>query len=333
MKTKKIFLSLLGLLFAGGTYAQDKTTVTANSNEISDNLDLRAIASLFGESQDLADFENRLNDPKNQISNLDLNNDNQVDYLRVIETVEENAHIVVLQSILGKDLYQDIATIEVEKDQNNKIQIQVVGDTFIYGNNYIYEPVYVSTPIICNFFWRSQYRPYYSTWYWGYYPPHYRYWRPFPVYTYRRHIGLHININFHYNYVNHRRCQIAYNRYATRRANYYETRYPERSFSYRNNNVVNRYELDRTRGNYNSVEPRNNRSRETIQTNSNVPSRRENASPRSSQPRATIANPRSSSTSAQPSQTRNRTEQRTSRSEQRSQSSGRGQNSRESRQR
>jgi hypothetical protein len=36
----------------------------------------------------LDDDERRLNDPKAQISNSDLNNDNQVDYLRVVESVE-----------------------------------------------------------------------------------------------------------------------------------------------------------------------------------------------------------------------------------------------------
>jgi len=50
--------------------AQDVTTITANSDDISDNLDLEAVASIFGESKDLEDFEKRLNDPKTQISNL-----------------------------------------------------------------------------------------------------------------------------------------------------------------------------------------------------------------------------------------------------------------------
>ena len=87
MKTKLITSALFAFLFAIQIQAQDRTTVTANSNDISDNLDLKAVASIFGDSEDLADFERRLNDPKIQISNLDLNGDNQVDYLRVIETV------------------------------------------------------------------------------------------------------------------------------------------------------------------------------------------------------------------------------------------------------
>lgn len=234
-------------LFIANSFAQDRTTVNATSSEISDNLDLRAVASIFGDSRDLEDFERRLNDPKNQISNLDLNYDNQVDYLRVIESVEGRTHLIVLQSVLGKDNYQDVATVEVEKDSNNRIQVQVVGDVYMYGNNYIYEPVYVSTPIIYDYFWTPYYRPYCSSWYWGYYPSYYTYWSPFPVFRYRSHIGLFINFNHHYNYVNTRRCQVAYNNYYNRRGNYYERQYPNRSFERRNSGFTNRYELDRTR--------------------------------------------------------------------------------------
>lgn len=76
------------LFIALPSFAQDVTTITASSDDISDNLDLEAGASIFGESKDLEDFEKRLNDPKTQISNLDLNNDGEVDYLRIMETSE-----------------------------------------------------------------------------------------------------------------------------------------------------------------------------------------------------------------------------------------------------
>ena len=234
------------LLFAT-SFAQDRTTVNATSSEISDNLDLRAIASIFGDSRDLEDFENRLNDPKTQISNLDLNNDNQVDYLRVIESVEGRTHLIVVQSVLGRDQFQDVCTVEVEKDSDNRVQVQVVGDVYMYGSNYIYEPVYVHVPVIYNHFWISSYRPYCSSWYWGYYPSYYTFWNPYPIFRYRHNIGLWINFSHHYNYVNYRRCHVAYNNYYGRRANYCERQYPNRAFSHRNSGYTNRYELDRTR--------------------------------------------------------------------------------------
>jgi hypothetical protein len=247
MKTKIMTLVFLSSLNMTSVFAQDRTTVTANNSEISDNLDLRAVASIFGDSQDLADFERRLNDPKIQISNLDLNEDNQVDYLRVIETIEGNDHLIVIQSVLGRDTYQDVATVEVQKDRNNHVQVQVVGDVYMYGTNYIYEPIYVSTPVIYASFWIGSYSPYYSSWYWGYYPTYYYAWEPCPIFRYRSHIGICINNYNSYNYANYRRCEVTYNSYRGRRGNAYETRYPSRSFGYRNSSYANRYELDKTR--------------------------------------------------------------------------------------
>lgn len=244
MKTKYTFFALLLAIFT--MQAQDRTTVRANSSDISDNLDLRAVASLFGESSDLADFEQRLNDPKMQISNLDLNGDNRVDYLRVVEAADNGVHVIIIQSVLDRDVFQDIATIEVERDRNNNVQVQVVGDVYMYGNNYIYEPVYVARPAIFNVFWGNYYRPYVSPWYWDYYPSYYYSWNPYPIYRYRRNVNVHINVHNHYNYVNVRRSDRAVALHQTRRTDGYATRNPQRSFTDRNQNMTNRYELDRT---------------------------------------------------------------------------------------
>ncbi|RKS95821.1 hypothetical protein BC952_1525 [Flavobacterium limicola] len=253
MKTKLLLLSLLTSVFATQTQAQDRTSVNAMNAEISDNLDLRAVASIFGESRDLQDFERRLNDPELQISNLDLNNDNEVDYLRVIETVENRTHLIIVQSVIDEDVYQDVATIDVEKDRNNKIHVQVVGDVFMYGENYIYEPVYYSTPVIYASFWSPNYRPYYSTWNWGYYPSYYYAWNPFPVFRYRNNININLNINNNYNYVTNRRSNRAVVLYNSRRSNGYERQNPNYSFSRRNATVTNRYELDQRRGSRNET--------------------------------------------------------------------------------
>ena len=284
MKTKIISFAFIAFFFANSIFAQDKTTINASNSEISDNLDLKAVASIFGESKNLEDFERRLNDPKLKISNLDLNYDNQVDYLRVIESIEGRTHLIIIQAILEKDVFQDVATIEVEKDDNNRMQVQVVGDVYMYGNNYIYEPVYVRTPIIFTYLWVSNYRPYYSSWNWGFYPSFYYYWHPFPIYKYRKNVRSCINYNHRYNYVNVRRSAVAINLHRNLRANSYEVRNPERSFGRRNSSVSNRYELDqnrastRTRANSNnSVSPRNNRTESVAPRGNN---RNETVSPR-----------------------------------------------------
>jgi hypothetical protein len=247
MKTKLLLFGILTSLFTSCTTAQDRTTVYAKNGEISDNLDLKAVASVFGESTNLQDFERRLNDPRLQLSNLDLNYDNQVDYLRVIESVENRTHVIVIQAVLGRDQFQDVATIDVERDRYNNVSVQVVGDVFMYGPNYIYEPVYYRTPTIYASFWIGNYRPYYSSWNWNYYPSYYYAWNPFPVYRYRNNINNCINVHNSYRYVSYRNSYRAQEIYASRRHNAYEKKYPNYSFSRRNNEIVNRYELDRRR--------------------------------------------------------------------------------------
>jgi hypothetical protein len=73
MKTKLLLLSLMTSVWL--QQAQDRNRVNAMNNEISDNLDLRAVADIFGDSRNLRNLKRQLNDPELQISNLDLNND------------------------------------------------------------------------------------------------------------------------------------------------------------------------------------------------------------------------------------------------------------------
>lgn len=270
MKTKVLLLALLIPVFSIQLQAQNRSSVQATSSEISDNLDLRAVASIFGEARDLQDFERRLNDPDAQISNLDLNDDQEVDYLRVIETVENRTHLIIVQAVLDRDVYQDVATIDVEKDQYNKVHVQVVGDTYLYGANYIYEPVYYSTPLLYASFWRPSYRPYCSTWNWGYYPSYYRAWNPFPVFRYRNNINISLNFNNNYNYVNYRRSNQAIVLYNSRRSNGYERQHPHYSFSHRNATVTNRYELDRQRSSRGNVSYANRRTSTENRYNTNA---------------------------------------------------------------
>lgn len=251
MKTK--VASLLVVLFVStiSCTAQRTITVEAQNSDISNNLDLQAVASTFGESRDLEDFERRLNDYDSQISNLDLNNDGEVDYLRVIENMENNLHVVVIQAILDRDVYQDVATIVVERRANRRTVVQIVGDPYLYGYDYIIEPVYVYTPPIYSFFWGYNYHRWYSPYYYGYYPRHYRYRHPFEVNIYLSHIHSHINHNHRYYYSDRDRYR---NEHADRlynsvRRNDYGTRYPDRNFSSRNNNISSKKDFDRTRQN------------------------------------------------------------------------------------
>ncbi|HZK69226.1 MAG TPA: hypothetical protein VFC36_06495, partial [Paludibacter sp.] len=247
---------LVGILFTttqcvaqeNVTYApQRNVTVQAQSNDISYNLDLQAVASIFGESRDLQDFEMRLNDYDAQISNLDLNNDGEVDYLRVIESSENNVHLVVIQAVLDRDVYQDVASIVVDRSRYEKTYVQVIGDPYLYGNNYIIEPMYASTPSIFSFFFGNVYSSWTSPYYWGYYPRYYHNRRPFEVNLYMSNIDSHINRNHSYYYSDRRRSSYYESMHSSIGRNDYAKRYPDRNFSSRNGNVANKYYMQSSR--------------------------------------------------------------------------------------
>jgi len=233
--------SLIAVLFISisGIMAQDVTTVKASNQEISNHLDLEAVASIFGDSKDLADFEKRLNDPEAKISNLDLNNDNYVDYLRVVEVTEKHTHLIAIQAVLDDDVFQDVATIEVEKDNEGVTRVQIVGDVYMYGEDYIIEPVYVHRPVIFVNFWRPYYNPYCSTYYWGYYPHYYHHWHPFHIDVYHTHIHHYVNVQHTYHYTNVRRSRRAIGLHRTHRRNDYGRRHPERSYVSRRGSKTN----------------------------------------------------------------------------------------------
>ncbi|AZQ65455.1 hypothetical protein EI427_24910 [Flammeovirga pectinis] len=241
--TLKIIVYLL-LFQVGFLHAQDVTTVNAVDSEISKNLDLEVVAALFGDCENLEEFEEKLNDPHKKITNLDLNKDGEVDYLRVIDTSKKNTHVITIQAVLGENKFQDVATIDVVKDNKGETSVQVVGDVYIYGTNYIIEPVYVHQPVIYVWFWGPYYNPWYSPYYWHHYPPYYKPWRPRPVHYYHKDVRIHVNKKTTYRYTSVRRSNKAINMQKKVHKNDYAKQYPNQSFNKRHKEVVNASHLN-----------------------------------------------------------------------------------------
>lgn len=273
MKTKLFFWTVIGTFITTQIQAQNSTRINAMNSEVSANLDLRAVASLFGEARNLEDFEMHLNDPKLQLSNLDLNNDNLVDYLRVVESVENRNHLILIQAVIDRDVYQDVATINVEKNNYNSVNIQIIGNRNLYGANYIYKPVYYRTPILLSLFWNSNYPPYYSNWRWNYYPKHYYSWNSRPYYKYHSSHSYSLN-NYHNNFRNYRKNYYTEDTYKTKynnqRYNYSNSNQPV----YESNHRESTYNGNRRDSNEYSPEERNNGSNRNRIKNENY--RRDN---------------------------------------------------------
>ena len=245
---KKLTTLLMTLmLMSTALWAQETITVSAKSTDISEGLDLKVVAKLFADAKNLEEFEKMLNNPDSAFCNLDLNGDGQVDYLRVVEMGEGNKRLIVLQAVLAKDIFQDVASIYVEKDEKNEVSVQVVGDEYVYGANYVIEPVYIYRPLIYDWFWSDAWYAWHSPWYWGYYPgwwyahscwAHDWYWHH--CYAYHHH---HYCCSFrHAPQPRHGYHEM--HRNVSRRD--YATAHPDRSFSRRNTGMTNAREIRST---------------------------------------------------------------------------------------
>lgn len=251
-------LLIVMLLSLSGCYTQtlfSAGTVSTVSADMGENLNLEAVATLFEDSRNLQDFEARLNDPGNQISNLDLNGDGYVDYIRVVQNYENGIYLITLQDVMGENQYQDLATIDVTRNIQGNIRIEVIGNPYFYGSNYIIEPVFHVRPVIFSIFWNPYYRLWVSPYHWNYYPHYYRPWHRYALYRYRQHIRSYIRGPQYYRYLRSRNFhgQVMYHHYDA-----YEKEYPDQGFIHRNRGYQNARDLNQKRSGFDhNVRPSN----------------------------------------------------------------------------
>ncbi|MBF4507590.1 hypothetical protein IRZ83_13015 [Flavobacterium sp. JLP] len=125
----KIIVGFVSLFFLSiiQANAQTKVVVSPKNSYVKENLDLDAVSNIYEESSNLQDFENRLNNPGYRISNLDLNNDEKVDYLRVSQKMEGNMIKVIIQSEIEPNTYEDVASmnllIQPKKKRSNPVAV------------------------------------------------------------------------------------------------------------------------------------------------------------------------------------------------------------------
>jgi hypothetical protein len=227
MKTIRYYFYLLTCLILAATSQAQNQPGIDSTGLTGDNFSLQGALEMFQKASSPEEFEKLLNAEDNHVNNLDLNEDGDIDYIRVIDNSEKNAHAFVLQAIVSETESQDIAVIELEKTGDTTAILQIIGDEDIYGEQLIVEPgrgeddnsfihdfnnSVVSGPnagynnveprIIINvWFWpsvRFVYAPVYvvwhSPWKWHHYPGWWRPWRPF---------AWHVWHPFHRPYYNH----------------------------------------------------------------------------------------------------------------------------------
>ena len=138
MNQFKLFTALLfaGSMSVSATRAQDIDSTGLPG----DNFSLQAAIDLFSKSDSPESFEKALNTGGNDVNNLDLNEDGETDYIKVIDKQDGDVHAFILQAAISETENQDIAVIELEKTGENTAVLQIVGDEDMYGEEIIVEP-------------------------------------------------------------------------------------------------------------------------------------------------------------------------------------------------
>ena len=139
-KTHYILCLGFGLFMAASPIMAQDESVADSTGLPGDNFSLKGALALFEKASSPEDFEKLLNTESNNVNNLDLNGDGEIDYVKVMDNYENNAHAFVLQVAVSETESQDIAVIELEKTGDKTAMVQIVGDKDIYGEEVIVEP-------------------------------------------------------------------------------------------------------------------------------------------------------------------------------------------------
>ena len=229
-------------------------TVTSYSTDLSFYLDLQAVAAAFAEARSVQEFENLLNSSRYMINNLDLNGDGYIDYLRVLETRQGYYHVLLIQACVAPSLFQDVATLVAER-RSNALYVEVIGDPYLYGPNYIVRPVFVNRPPLWDAFGRPSYKPWCSPYHHGHWPSHYQRTKPVYLSHYQAYVNTYMK-NHHYCHVCDYPSHIFYKDYHVmvkpHCRNDYRDQHPDKSFERRVNPNAT------SRNTYNARDLRNN---------------------------------------------------------------------------
>ena len=170
------------------TYSQQPQMAPAEivvepASNFGDGLDLQALGELVKNSSSAADIENKLNQP-NSINNLDLDQDGQVDYIKVSEYGSGNARGFSFSIDAPDGSKQDIANVDVN-NAGQQVNLNIQGNQQIYGTPVSYQSSFSVSDVILMHYLFSYHRPYYSPYHYGYYPSHYRPYRSIGNSVYR----------------------------------------------------------------------------------------------------------------------------------------------------
>jgi hypothetical protein len=170
---KKIFIALTGLVLSVSACSQNppqQNNVTIENNTTA-GFDVNKLAQFVKNSTDPQTLEKAINNPANQINNLDLDKDGNIDYLKVQEA--DNNKLNIIDDVSNSQSVT-VASVNIQPTgNNNTANLDIQGNpTYVGYNNYYHSSFGLTDFLILSYFMRphAYYVPMYH---YGYYPHYY----------------------------------------------------------------------------------------------------------------------------------------------------------------
>lgn len=162
-----------------GNRTTTTTTKAVSQGGVADGLDLSRLSYLVKRAKNAEDLEHQINE--SGINNVDIDGDNEVDYINVEEYREGRDRGFDIYTYDANDQRHDLATISITKDGRNADMI-VQGNQQYYGSNSYYRTSFPWTQVLLAGWLFNMSRPRYhhNPYYRGHYPSYYRSTRRVP---------------------------------------------------------------------------------------------------------------------------------------------------------
>ena len=169
---KKLFLAAAVaavLAGCGNNRRQQNNNVTIENNTTS-GFDVNRLAQMVKTSTDPQVLEKAINDPNNQINNLDLDKDGNIDYLKVTEPTRDQLNVV---DDISNNNSVTVASIKIDPTGNSQANLDIQGNPTYVGDNYTYHSTFSLTDFLLMSYFLRPHAYYVPAYHYGYYPSYY----------------------------------------------------------------------------------------------------------------------------------------------------------------
>lgn len=176
---KKVFIIIAAVaVLSSCNQPPQQNNVTIQSNTTA-GFDVNKLANLVKTSTDPQVLEKAINDPANQINNLDLDKDGNIDYLKVNEPGKNQLDVI---DDVSKDQSVTVASIKVNPTDNNNADLNIQGNPQYVGDNYYYHSHFTFGDFLLMSYLMRPHMYYVPMYHYGYYPSYYSRTRVSTVY-------------------------------------------------------------------------------------------------------------------------------------------------------